>query len=86
MRPHDPVPPGIAYPVDPWTGHPLKPVTQARIARLKEASEAFLRALHDLDGTSYGTRPGDPRMASAFTKVDEAVMWATWALLTQETR
>jgi len=83
MRPHE-TPSGIAYPVNPWTGQPLSPVHMARVARLRSATEQFLQALHDLDGASVGTPFGDPYMARAFQKFDEATMLAVRAILEQE--
>jgi len=73
--------PGIGIPVDPRTGFQLSPVVMARIARLKEAEDALRNLLHELDGTTPGSRPGDRRMAMAFTKLDEAAMWASAAIL-----
>lgn len=84
MRPHDPIPPGIAYPVDPWTGFPLKPVQQERMQRLRNAAKDFRQALHDLSGTTLGSPPGDPRMAMAFQRLGEALMWAQDAVLDRE--
>ena len=37
--------------------------------------------LHELDGTTLGSRPGDRRMAMAFTKLEESMMWAQAAVL-----
>lgn len=73
--------PGLAVPVDAVTGQPLRPVAAARLARLKDAEGVMRQILHELDGTTVGSRPGDRRMALAFTKIDEAVMWATAAIL-----
>jgi hypothetical protein len=73
--------PGLGVPVDPWTGELLKPVVTARLARLKDAEGVMRQILHELDGTSVGSRPGDRRMALAFTKLDEAVMWASAAVM-----
>ena len=73
--------PGLGVPVDPWTGQLIKPVTMARMARLKEAERAFRLALHDLDGTTEGSRPGNRRMALAFTHLEEATLWASAAVL-----
>jgi hypothetical protein len=73
--------PGLGVPVDPRTGELLSPTVLARIARLKEAEDAFRLVLHELDGTTLGSRPGDRRMALAFTKLEEALMWASAALL-----
>ena len=41
----------------------------------------FRQVLHELDGTTVGSRPGDRRMALAFTKLEEAQMWASAAVL-----
>ena len=71
-------------PVNPWTGFPISSVVLARIQRYKEAEHAFLAVLHELDGTSEGSRPGDPRMAEAFLKLDEVTLWVVAALLEHE--
>ena len=71
----------LAVPVDPFTGSPLAPVTLERIRRYREAELLFRSVLHELDGTTEGTRPGDPRMAAAFTKLDELGMWVAAVLL-----
>jgi hypothetical protein len=82
MRPNDQMSlPGFGVPVDPQTGERLSPVLVSRIARLNEAEKVFRQALHDLDGTTMGSRPGDRRMALAFTKLEEATMWASAAIL-----
>jgi hypothetical protein len=73
--------PGLGVPVDPSTGELLAPVTLARIARLRDAEGVFRQILHELDGSSLGSRPGDRRMALAFTKLEETMMWAQAALL-----
>ena len=73
--------PGLGVPVDPWSNELLKPVTIARLARLRDADGVMRQILHELDGTSMGSRPGDRRMLMAFTKLDEVVMWATAAVL-----
>lgn len=83
QRPHDPAP-ELAVAVDPWTGWPLKPQARTRLARLKEAEQAFRASLHAIDGTAEGSHPGDRRMALAFTKLDEVVLWAQNAILNQE--
>jgi len=76
--------PGLGVPVDPWTGWVLKPVVTQRLQRLKEAEKAFRLVLHELDGTSEGSRPGNRRMALAFTKLEEAMLWAGNAVLMGE--
>ena len=76
--------PGLGVPVDPWTGWVLKPVVTQRLQRLKEAENAFRLVLHELDGTSEGSRPGNRRMALAFTKLEEAMLWAGNAVLMGE--
>jgi hypothetical protein len=82
MRPNEQMRlPGLGVPVDPFTGELLAPVTLARLARLKTAEDVFRQILHELDGTTEGSRPGDRRMALAFTKLEEAVMWASAAVL-----
>ena len=53
----------------------------ARLKKLKEAEHAFRMVLHELDGTTEGSRPGNRRMALAFTSVEEAVLWASTAIL-----
>jgi hypothetical protein len=73
--------PGLGVPVDPWTGHLLKPVAMQRLQKLKEAEHVFRLVLHELDGTTEGSRPGDRRMALAFTKLEEASLWAQAAVL-----
>jgi len=82
MRPNDQMSlPGLGIPVDPATGERLSPVVMARLARLRDAEGVTRQILHELDGTTPGSRPGDRRMAMAFTKLDEAVMWASAAIL-----
>jgi hypothetical protein len=73
--------PGLGVPVDPWSGELLKPAAFARMERLKAAEIVFRQLLHELDGTTLGSRPGDRRMALAFTKLEEAVLWAQAAVL-----
>jgi len=73
--------PGLGVPVDPLTGELLKAVVFTRLERLKAAESVFRQQLHELDGTTMGSRPGDRRMALAFTKLEEACMWATAAVL-----
>jgi hypothetical protein len=48
---------------------------------LKDAEGVVRQILHELDGTSPGSRPGDRRMMMAFTKLEELVMWASAAVL-----
>jgi hypothetical protein len=82
LRPNDQMHlPGFGVPVDPWTGHPLNPRVIARLGRLKEAENAFRFTLHELDGTTVGSKPGDRRMAQAFTKLDEAIAWTMAAIM-----
>jgi hypothetical protein len=84
LRPNDQMHlPGLGIPVDPWTGFVLPPVVVARMKKLKEAEHAFRLVLHELDGTSEGSRPGDSRMRMAFTKLEETVLWTSAALLDQ---
>ena len=73
--------PGLGVPIDPWTSELLKPVTMARLQRLKDVDGIVRQILHELDGTTLGSRPGDRRMLMAFTKLEEAVMWASAAVL-----
>jgi hypothetical protein len=73
--------PGLGVPVDPLTGELLKPAAFARLERLKAAESVFRQLLHELDGTTMGSRPGDRRMAMAFVKLEEALMWAQAAVL-----
>ena len=73
--------PGLGVPVNPWTGHVLKPVVTQRLVRLKEGHAAFRAILHELDGTTEGSVPGNRHMALAFTKLEEAMMWASAAVL-----
>lgn len=82
MRPNDQMHlPGFGVPVDPRTGFALKPVVVERLKKLKEAEDAFRRVLHELDGSSFGSRPGDRRMANAITSVETAYLWASAAIL-----
>jgi len=73
--------PGLGVPVDPQTGELLSNTTLARLARLKDAEGVMRQILHELDGTSLGSRPGDRRMALAFTSLEQSIMWATAAVL-----
>ena len=73
--------PGLGVPVDPWTGFPLHPITVERMKKLKEAERTFRLALHELDGTTEGSRPGNRCMALAFTKLEESTLWAQEAIL-----
>ena len=76
--------PGLGVPIDPWTGWVLPPVATARLQKLKEAEKAFRLILHELDGTTEGSRPGNRRMALAFTKLEETMLWAGSAVLNGE--
>jgi len=81
-RPNDQMSlPGFGIPVDPWTGERLTPIIVERLKRLKDVEVIFRSALHDLDGTTMGSRPGNRRMALAFTKLEEAMLWAGEAIL-----
>jgi hypothetical protein len=51
------------------------------MTKLKEAEEAFREVLHELDGTTKGSQPGNRRMALAFTKLEETMLWAGAAVL-----
>jgi len=82
MRPNDQMHlPGLGVPVDPWTGYAMSPVITARLMKLKEAERQFRLALHELDGTTEGSRPGNRGMALAFTKLEEAKLWASAAVM-----
>jgi hypothetical protein len=82
LRPNDQMHlPGLGVPVDPWTGFVLPPVVTARLQKLKEAERNFRLVLHELDGTTEGSRPGNVSMAAAFTRLEEATMWASNAIL-----
>ena len=82
FRPNDQMSlPGFGVPIDPSTGERLTPVHIERIKRLRVAEDLFRQILHELDGTTMGSRPGDRRMAMAFVKLEEASMWATAAIL-----
>jgi hypothetical protein len=76
--------PGLGVPVDPWTGQPLPMVATLRLDRLREAERAFRLALHELDGTTEGSRPGNRHMAEAFTHLEQATMWAFQAILERD--
>jgi len=73
--------PGLGVPVDPWTGHVLPPVVTARLVKLREAEKAFRLVLHELDGTTEGSTPGNRRMALAFTSLEQAMQWAAAAIM-----
>jgi hypothetical protein len=73
--------PGLGVPIDPRTGELLSNTTIARLARLGDAEGVMRQIFHELDGTSPGSRPGDRRMAQAFVKLEEAIMWASAAVL-----
>ncbi len=73
--------PGLGVAVDPWTGFLLKPVITERLKNLKEAEIAFKLVLHELDGTTEGSRPGNAHMAQAFVKLEEAMHWAASAVM-----
>ena len=82
VRPNDQMHlPGLGVPVDPWTGYVLMPVITERLKKLKEAERAFRLVLHELDGTTEGSLPGNRNMALAFTKLDETAMWAFAAII-----
>jgi hypothetical protein len=73
--------PGLGVPIDPLTGELLQPVVLARLARLRDAEGIVRQILHELSGSTPGSRPGDRRMREAFTKLEETMMWATAAVL-----
>lgn len=82
MRPNDQMHlPGLGVPVDPWTGFVLKPVVTQRLQRLKEAEQALRSVLHELDGTSEGSPPGNRHMALAFTSLEQSTLWASKAII-----
>ena len=82
MRPNEQMHlPGLGVPVDPHTGQVLSRTAIARLAQLNETIKVVRQVFHDLDGTTMGSRPGDRRMALAFTKLEEATMWASAAVL-----
>ena len=82
MRPNEQMHlPGLGVPVDPMTGEVLSRTAIARLAQLNETIKVVRQVFHDLDGTTMGSRPGDRRMALAFTKLEEATMWASAAVL-----
>ena len=84
-RPNDQMSlPGLGVPVDPWTGEQLLPVVIQRLSGLRDAEKAYREVLHELAGTTYGTPPGDKRMAYAFTKLDESTMWAFAAIINRD--
>ena len=72
---------GLGVPVDPWTGFVLPSVITGRLQRLKEAERAFRLVLHELDGTTEGSRPGNRGVALAFTKLEEAMLWASASVM-----
>jgi len=76
--------PGLGVPVDPWTGQVLKPIVVQRLQKLKEAERAFRLVLHELDGTTEGSLPGNRNMALAFTKLEETAMWAFAAIIDRD--
>jgi hypothetical protein len=73
--------PGLGVPVDPWTGFVLKPVVTERLKRLKEAERVFRAVLHELDGTTEGSMPGNRQMALAFTALDQTRLWAAASII-----
>jgi hypothetical protein len=82
FRPNDQMRlPGIGVPIDPRSGELLSTSTMSRLLRLKDAEGVVRQIFHELDGTSLGSRPGDRRMAQAFVKLEEAIMWASAAVL-----
>jgi hypothetical protein len=82
LRPNDQMHlPGLGVPVDPWTRQQLQPVISERLNRLRIAEREFRLVLHELDGTTEGSRPGNRRMALAFTSLEQAMLWAGEAVL-----
>ena len=74
--------PGFGIPVDPLDrGAALADPDHADLGAQRSRERCSALLLHDLDGTTPGSRPGDRRMALAFTKLEEAQMWATAAVL-----
>jgi hypothetical protein len=85
LRPNDQMAmSGLGVPINPWSRMPLPPLLLARLSRLKEAELAFRLVLHELDGTTEGSRPGNRRMALAFTRLEETKLWAAAAILEPE--
>jgi hypothetical protein len=83
MQPRDQVL-QLGVPVNPWTGRPLPPVLFERVQRYRQAEREFRLALHELTGTTEGSRPGDARMIEAFRKLDEVTLWMLAGLLQYE--
>ena len=84
LRPNDQMHmPGLGVPVDPWTGFVLPPVVIQRLQRLKEAEREFRLVLHELDGTTEGSRPGNRHMARAFDKLEDAQHSAFAAIMSR---
>jgi hypothetical protein len=73
--------PGLGVPIDPLTGELIQPPVLARLTRLRDAEGIVRQILHELSGSTLGSRPGDRRMRMAFTKLEETMMWATAAIL-----
>ena len=82
MRPNDKMHlSGLGVPVDPWTGYVLPPIIIERLKKLKEAERSFRLVLHEMDGTTEGSLPGNRSMALAFTRLEEAKLWAYDAII-----
>jgi hypothetical protein len=85
LRPNDQMAlPGLGVPINPWSRMPLPPLLLSRLSRLKEAESEFRKVLHELDGTTEGSRPGNRRMALAFTRLEETKLWAAASILEPE--
>lgn len=69
-------PTGMPYPVNPWTGLALTEVQLARITRVREAGELLDLVFCEIGGSTQGTPKGSRNLATAATKLDEALMWA----------
>lgn len=82
---------GVPYAVNPLTGEPLKDVQIMRVKKLREASFLVRSVLHEIDGSSFQAEIGPNfevedhyghrDLAVAATKLDEAILWASKAVL-----
>jgi hypothetical protein len=84
-------PGGIPYAVNPLTGEPLQDVQIMRLKKLREVSFLARSVLHEVDGSSFvaeigpnfevDDHYGSRDLAVAATKLDEAILWASKAVL-----